>query len=99
MMLREAKRVYASLTFLRTDDDAVNDVFVLEIHDEPGILPARDRRLSHGGNLGGRSAEFAGNLIHGHAARWRGHVGLLDGNTIVNGNCLGPREAAREHRG
>src|SRR3984957_4482600 len=72
---------------------------MLEIHDEPGILPARDRRLSNGGNLGGRSAEFARNLIHGHATGWRGHVGLFDGNAAIDGNGLGPREAAREHGG
>ena len=76
-------------------DDAVNDVLVLEIHDEPGIFPARDRRLADGRNLGDRSAELARNLIHGHAAGRRGDIGFLDGNAVVDGDGLGPREAAR----
>src|SRR5258708_20760548 len=74
-------------------------MFVLEKHDEAGILPARDRRLSNGGNFVGRSAEFAGNLVHGHAAGRRGDVGLFDRNAVVDGDGLSSREAAREHRG
>src|SRR5882757_635710 len=97
-MLREPRCGDAFLTS-RIYDDAVNDVLVLEIHDEPRILPAGDRRLTHGRNFAGRGAEFARDLVHGHATGWRGNVGLLDGNAVVNGNGLGSREAAREHRG
>ncbi len=54
----------------------VDHVITLEVDHETGILPARNRRLADGGDLGDRVAEFTGDLGHGHAARRGGDIGI-----------------------
>src|SRR5690606_21448383 len=49
--------------------DGVDDVVVLEIDHEARVLPARDRRLAHGGETLGRGAKIGLDPLHGGATR------------------------------
>jgi hypothetical protein len=79
----------------------MNYVLVLEVDTEPGVIPARDRRLADSGVTGLRSTEVRFHCAHVHASR--GHFPRSGANfqLVVHhyGLCRQGRGGQQQHQG